>query len=272
MKNQPIGLMDSGIGGLTVAKELMKQLPQESFIYFGDTARCPYGNKSAQEIIEIGLEVAKFLEHQQIKFLIIACNTVTAQGLTVIEKELSIPVLGVIEAGAMASTQKSSTQHVAIVATKSTIESGAYERKIHEYDPQMTVGNYPRQEWVEWVESGLYQSDIIDERLDKDLEEIRLGPWDTLILGCTHFPYLQDKIAERLPDDLKILDPSVDTIKLLKNLLEEKDLQNNSKEIPSFQFITTGHAIEFKEIVREWLEIEDPQVKSIKLEELGTSD
>lgn len=217
MNNLPIGVFDSGIGGLTVLDALIRTLPQERFLYFGDTARLPYGNKSSPVIIDYSRQIARFLLHgsasinalekgRHIKMLVIACNTASALAAPTLEKELPIPIIGVVEAGARQAAKWAGQGTIAVIGTKSTINSSVYAKHLKRLAPKAKITTEACPLFVPLVEEGWLDHPVTDQVVQIYLEKINAQKPDVLILGCTHYPMLQETIAKSLHPGAKIVD------------------------------------------------------------------
>ena len=198
-RQAPIGVFDSGVGGLTVVREIMRNLPDERIVYFGDTARVPYGSKSKNTVIRYSRQIVHFLETQQVKAIVIACNTASALALDTIEKEIDLPIIGVVKPGAQMAVETTQNKRVGVIATESTIQSGLYQQLITEADPAITVYGKPCPLFVPLVENGrVHRGDVVIETVVKEyLTPLKDAGVDTLILGCTHYPFLSDAEAQR---------------------------------------------------------------------------
>lgn len=243
MNNNPIGVFDSGVGGLTVLKYLQKSLPNENFIYVGDTKRVPYGDRSREEIIKFSLEIVEFLLSKNVKSIIIACNTIDSIAYEEIKKVASVPVLGIINSGVELALETTNNRKIGLLATNGTINTGAYESKIK------SRGNYSliskgMPDFVKMVEAGSREK--LDEILENDLKDIKDSDIDTLILGCTHFPVLSREIGSYFGDSVKLVDPAK---KLSENLSKDytdeicqNDLGGNT------EYYATGDIEKFQEV------------------------
>ncbi|MGO0154656.1 glutamate racemase [Leuconostoc mesenteroides] len=255
IKNNPIGLVDSGIGGLTVVKETQKQLPNEQLIYIGDTARMPYGPRSEKEVIDYTFQMAHYLVNDQhIKMLVIACNTATARALEQLRDQLSIPVIGVIQPGAEAAVSVSQNKRIGLIATQGTVESQVYNKKILAIDNNVQITAQAEPEFVTLVENNLYQSDEAREIIHRHLSTFKDANVDTLILGCTHFPLLTSFIQEAVGTDVTLVDSGAKTVAVMKQYLDELDIHsavkhNHNNDI----YNTTGETLKFKTIASSWL-------------------
>ncbi len=240
MLNQAaIGVYDSGMGGLTVLKELKRQLPNESFIYLGDTARLPYGTKSAKTVVNYALQMGQFLAKQNIKLLVVACNTATTAALTALRQTLAnIPVVGVIEPGAKALVQASLHKRVLVLATETTIRSGVYQETIKSIDKDIEVKSQACGLFVALCEEGMMQGDIPRLTIEHYLKDIYDGSQDGVLLGCTHFPLLKQTLAQYFDHGVNIVDSAIETAKEVKSVLQKMNLKNLSGKPKEAYFVT----------------------------------
>ena len=200
---RPIGMLDSGVGGLTVAKELMRQLPKEKIIYIGDTLRCPYGSRPFDEVREFTWELVHFLLTYNIKMLVIACNTATAAVLDELQKKLEIPVVGVIAPGTRAALKVTRSKRIGVIGTEGTIHSDAYQKALKTIDNDVYVKSVACPDFVPIVEQGTFHKKEILEVVKRNLLPLQFQEIDTLILGCTHYPLLQKQIQPVLIQEQK---------------------------------------------------------------------
>ena len=203
--NAPIGVIDSGVGGLTVAKAIMELLPNETIYYIGDTARCPYGPRSKQEVRTFTWQMAKALEKMNVKMLVIACNTATAVALESLQKNMPFPVLGVINAGARAAIKKTKRNEIVVLATEGTVKGAAYEQAIHSLSTKAKVIPLACPTFVPLVESGEYEGQFSYDLVKNGLKPIEEERFDTVMLGCTHYPILQKQIEAAVGTDVHVL-------------------------------------------------------------------
>lgn len=223
-----IGIFDSGVGGLTVTREIMRQLPMENLVYFGDTARVPYGSKSKQTIIRYSTQIVNFLLTKNVKAIVIACNTASAMALEVLQEQVDIPVIGVVWPGAISAAEATKTKNVGVIGTAGTIKSEIYNKYIHQLNPDITVVTKACPLFVPLVEEGLIEDRVTDDIAGRYLGEFKEYQVDALVLGCTHYPLLSNTIRRILGDGIKLVNPAYETAKSLKTLLTEHDLLNNS--------------------------------------------
>ncbi len=223
-RNAPIGVFDSGIGGLTVAREIMAQLPGERLIYFGDTARVPYGNRTKETIIRFSAQIVRFLKSQGVKAVIIACNTATACALEAVSCGLDIPIIGVIQAGAKSAAAATRNGKIGVIGTQVIIDSGIYPAAIKAICPECQVFGKACPEFVTLVEAGEWEGPQADGTAVRYLAELGAAQVDTLIMGCTHFPVIRPVIQRAVWANVTLVDPAFEAAAELKNLLGEKEL------------------------------------------------
>lgn len=221
-----IGIFDSGLGGLTILKEVRKVMPRENIIYFGDSAHVPYGSKSKETVTQFSLDIAKFLQSKKVKLILVACNTASALALPTLQKHISIPILGVITPGAKAATQ-TKNKNIFVIGTSATVKSEAYAKEIKKLNKQASVKQIACPLFVPLIEEGLADDKITKLAIEKYLAEVKkLGPC-TLILGCTHYPVIKKNIAEFLPKAV-LVDSAKEITKEAKLLLEKENLLNKT--------------------------------------------
>jgi glutamate racemase len=262
---QAIGVIDSGVGGLTVAKEVMRQLPNEKIIYLGDTARCPYGPRTTKEVKRFTWEMTSFLLEKKIKMLVIACNTATAAALDEIRKELSIPVLGVINPGARAAIKNTKNYRVGIIGTEGTVKSGAYERALKSLNSRLFVTAHACPKFVPLVESNEFNGPIAEKIVDEALKPMLNQKLDTLILGCTHYPLLEPVIKNVMGESVSVISSGDETAREISAILQYNGLLDTCEEEPEHEFYTTGSRRIFSKIASQWLGFPINEVKKIKL-------
>jgi glutamate racemase len=262
---QPIGVIDSGVGGLTVAKEIMRQLPNEKVIYLGDTARCPYGPRTAREVKRFTWELTRFLLDKNIKMLVIACNTATAAALDEIRKELPIPVLGVINPGARAAIKCTRNYRVGIIGTEGTVKSGAYEKALKSLNSRLFVKAHACPKFVPLVESGESSGPLAFKIVEESLQPLMDSQLDTLILGCTHYPHLEPLIKQVMGESVNVISSGDETAREISAILQYNGQLEESEVEPVHEYYTTGSTSIFSKIASEWLGTEIHNVKKIKL-------
>ena len=268
---KPIGVIDSGVGGLTVAKEIMRQLPKERIIYLGDTARCPYGPRDKEEVLEFTWEMTNhLLMHHDIKMLVIACNTATAVALEEISEKLSIPVIGVIEPGARTALKVTENKHIGVIGTVGTITSGAYESALKTINSDVHVESLACPPFVPLVESGEYEGELPDQIVRETLIPILNKGIDTLILGCTHYPLLKDSIQKAVGTTTEIISSGDETAREVSTILYYKKILNKQKgKTKQHLFLTTGPKELFQKIASKLFEQTIENVETIVLEKIN---
>lgn len=265
MTKPPIGIFDSGLGGLTVAKEIATALPHESLVYFGDTARCPYGPRDLSEVRRFVLEIGSWLERHDVKLMVIACNTATAAGLSLAQKAFSVPVIGVIEPGARAAVMATRNRRVGVIGTVGTIESGAYSQAIRALDAGVTVFSAATPRFVDIVEEGLRldagpvegllaeASDVFVRpsfhEIARDyLDPLKRSGIDALVLGCTHFPLLSASIGQVIGRRVRLISSAEETAREVAETLGRRGQLAAKTNTPSYTVATTGDPEEFERL------------------------
>ncbi|MDO4307684.1 MAG: glutamate racemase [Eubacteriales bacterium] len=267
-RDAPIGVFDSGIGGLTVAREIMRNLPSEKIVYFGDTARVPYGSKSKETIIRYSRQIIRFLREQQVKAIVIACNTASAFALDEVRHELDIPVLGVIESGAIVAAQETRNKRVGVIGTIGTVGSGIHEAHLRKLDPEITVIGKACPLFVPLVEEGWLHDPVTFEVARRYLRELQEREIDTLILGCTHYPLIRSTIGEVMGEGVRLVNPAYETALELKSLLTKEELLGTGKEQEEFpyRFYVSDLADKFKSFANSILPYDVEMTQKIDIE------
>lgn len=254
MLKQPIGVFDSGIGGLTVTRELMKKLPNEKIIYFGDTARVPYGTKSKKTIVRFSLENILFLLEKKVKLVVVACNTSTSLALPVIKKHFNIPLIGVIEPAVKLAVKITKSGRIGVIGTRATIESKAYEKKIKQHDGSFKVFSKACPLFVPFVEEGWLNNAAIRDVAKIYLEDLKRANIDTLILGCTHYPLLKKVISDYLGAHVRLVDSGVEVAEEVKEILNEHCLAApRTKRPPAAMFFVSDEPSRFQKLGKRFL-------------------
>lgn len=265
MDNRPIGFLDSGVGGLTVVRELMRQLPYEEIVYIGDSARAPYGPRPAEQIREYTWELVQFLLTQNVKMIVFACNTATAVAWEEVKEKLDIPVLGVILPGSSAAIKSTRSGTIGIIGTPMTIKSDIYRQKIMSLAPQMTVLSLSCPKFAPLVESNEMASSVAKKVVYETLASL-VGKVDTLVLGCTHYPLLRPIIQNVMGPEVKLIDSGAECVRDVSVLLNY--FQINHSRIPNQSipvFYTTASTQSFREIAMNWLNT-DIDVRHVDLQ------
>ncbi|MFA5725952.1 MAG: glutamate racemase [Candidatus Omnitrophota bacterium] len=221
---KPIGVFDSGVGGLTVVKELLRQLPHEDIVYFGDTARVPYGIKSKETVIRFSIENILFLLEHEVKFICVACNTVSSFALPEIKNHFKIPIVGVITPGAREAVYATQNKRVGVIGTKGTIKSCAYENEIKQLDPRVKVIAAPCPLFVPFVEEGWLSGNVVKSVVKYYLKPLKKAGVDTLILGCTHYPLLKRLIKDEMGENVALIDSAKQVAIEVNNILASEGL------------------------------------------------
>lgn len=269
-KYAPVGVFDSGVGGLTVAREIIRQLPQERMVYFGDTARVPYGSKSRETIIRYSRQIIHFLQEKGVKAIVVACNTASAFALEAIKPEIALPMIGVVKPGAKVAAETSQTGKIGVIGTEGTIESQIYTKVIHEHNPHAEVIGKPCPLFVPLVEEGWLKDPITVAVARRYLEPFLGSDIDTLIMGCTHYPLLRSTLREILGERVNLVNPAYETARGLRELLEEQDLSNDGGwqgDGPQYQFFVSDAAEKFKNFANSILPCEIEEAQLIHIEE-----
>ena len=267
-RNAPIGVFDSGVGGLTVAREIMRNLPMEKIVYFGDTARVPYGSKSKETVLRYSRQIVRFLQKQGVKAIVIACNTASALALDALEKEIDIPIIGVVKPGAKVAARETTKKRVGVIATEATINSHLYKELIQQIDPEITVIGKACPLFVPLVEEGWYHDPVTEEVARRYLKELQEQEIDTLILGCTHYPLLRSTIRKIMGEEVCLVNPAYETALELKKLLSRLDLASNEvaqEEFP-YRFYVSDLAEKFKDFANSILPYNVEKTQKIDIE------
>ena len=265
--SRPIGVFDSGIGGLTVVKELTRLLPNERIIYFGDTARVPYGNKSKETIIHYSLQIAYFLLKKKIKMLVVACNSASSVSLPTLKRHFHIPIIGVIEPGAKYAIRNSPNKEIGVIGTLGTISSNSYKKALKRIDSKVKIHQQACSLFVPLAEDGWNRSKIAQEISDEYLKKLSQKRIDTLILGCTHYPLLKEVIQRSVGSKVNLVDSGKETAKAVKEILEKKNLLNKYKlsESEHSIYFVSDFPHKFKEVSQRFLTKELKHVHKVKL-------
>lgn len=249
----PIGVFDSGVGGLTVAREIFRNLPNEKIIYYGDTARVPYGNKSAETVIRYSRQICRFLVSRGVKAIVIACNTASALALDTIKTEFDVPIVGVVEPGAVAAVKTSRSGSIGVIGTSSTVSSGLYDRYIRALNPYASIFSAACPLFVNLVEEGMIDDPVTVSMIHRYLDNmLKKDNIDTLILGCTHYPLLRKVIGREIGHDIALVNPAYETAQALIKLLETCGLSSGSgpADFSSHEFYVSDATEKFQEFAR----------------------
>src|SRR5258706_922088 len=237
-KESPIGLFDSGIGGLTVLQQIIEKLPRENTVYLGDTARSPYGTKSVETVLRYSFENADFLLQKGVKLVVVACNTSTAVALAALEENLTVPVVGVIEPGARGALKKTRNKRVGVIGTEGTIQSGAYTQALKRLDPKVEVYSRACPLFVPLVEEGWLDNEVVERTVESYLASLKKSGIDTLILGCTHYPLLKKAIRKFMGREVRLVDSAEETADEVSALLQKRSLEREKGKGSASFFVT----------------------------------
>ena len=253
----PIGVFDSGIGGLTVAREIMRQMPNERIVYFGDTARVPYGGKSRETVTRYARQIVRFLLSQKVKAVAVACNTASALALPEIETECPVPVIGVIRPGAKTAVACTKNGRIGVIGTKATVSSGAYTEYIRQIMPSAEVFGQPCPLFVPLVEEGLWEDPVTDEIARRYLASLLDSRIDTLIMGCTHYPLLRSLLKEVAGENVQLINPAYETAQVLGQLLDDRKMRHapvtTEDETGRYRFFASDSAEQFRDFANRIL-------------------
>jgi len=265
ISDRPIGIFDSGVGGITVFKEIKKLLPGENIIYFGDTKHNPYGSKSKDAVTRLSTENVRFLLGKKVKYIVVACNTASALSLPFLKKIFSVPMSGVIEAGAKAALEITKNKKIGVIGTRATIESGAYLKALLKLDPKLKIKSLACPLFVPLVEEGWAGSKIAELTALEYLKIFMEFKADTLVLGCTHYPFLKPVIGKILKKT-GLIDSAAETAKAVRKELEQKSLLRNNTAKPAYAFYVTDGPARFKKVGSSFLGYNIGPVKLIEME------
>lgn len=268
-RTAPIGVFDSGVGGLTVVREIIRQLPDENIVYFGDTARVPYGSKSKNTIIRFSEQIIRFLKTKQVKAIVIACNTASALALDAVRDEFDVPILGVVIPGARAAVDATTNGKVGVVGTEATVQSGMYTKVIQEMNPEIEVIEKACPLFVPLVEEGFKEHHVTREVIDYYLDSMKKTDIDAMILGCTHYPLLRSKIRAYMGEKIQIVNPAYETAMDLRKLLKEMDMENDGTVTAAsrYEFFVSDAAEKFRKFANTVMPFDVPETNVVNIEE-----
>ena len=269
-RNAPVGVFDSGVGGLTVAREIMRQLPDERIIYFGDTARVPYGNKSKDTVLRYSRQIIRFLRTKDVKAIVIACNTATALTLDTVAAESDIPIIGVIHAGAKTAVESTRNGRIGVIGTEATIGSGIYTEVMKKMKPGIQVFGRACPLFVPLVEEGWFHDSVTDEIASRYLSVLKEKYIDTLVMGCTHYPLLRSTMRRLMGEDVTLVNPAYETAIELRGLLAENCLSRDPFAPfagEKHQFFVSDLAEKFTDFASSILPEDVKETRKINIEE-----
>ncbi len=267
----PVGVFDSGLGGLTVAREIIRQIPDERIVYFGDTARVPYGSKSKDTIIRYTDQILRFLDTQDVKAIVVACNTVSSYALEEVRDHVNVPIIGVVKPGARVAAATTVNRKIGILGTEGTVASGMYPRFIGELNPEIEVTQKACPLLCPLVEEGWWNNDVTFSVLHRYLEPIQASGADTLILGCTHYPLLRSAIREVMGEKVNLVNPAYETAIELRRLLTEKGLLypesgENGKAEEKYRFFVSDDPERFCRFATSVLKFDIEKAEKVNIE------
>ncbi|MGQ9642773.1 MAG: glutamate racemase [Ignavibacterium sp.] len=267
-KEKPIGVFDSGIGGLTVVKRLMSVLPKESIVYFGDTARVPYGSKSNETVIEYSIQNTKFLLQKGVKAIVVACNTASSIALNELRKNFDVPIIGMIVPGAQMAVEETRNKKIGVIGTRATILNKAYSKEIKKINSEIEVFEKACPLFVPLAEEGWTHHKATYEIAEEYLKELREKSIDTLVLGCTHYPILSDVIQDVIGKNVKLIDSGIASSEVVKDELQKFGLETNSAIPGNASFYVSDIPTTFKEVAELFLGKEINEVIKVDVSEL----
>ncbi len=268
-KEKPVGVFDSGIGGLTVVKRLSSNLPKENIIYFGDTARVPYGSKSNSTVIEYSIQDAKFLINKNVKAIVVACNTSSSIALSELRKNFHVPVIGMIEPGAQAALKATKNGRIGVIGTRATVNNKAYSNQIKKLNPDFQVFEKACPLFVPLAEEGWIKHKATYDIAEEYLKELRNKDIDTLVLGCTHYPILAEVIQEVIGNNVELIDSGIAAAEAVKIELDRYDLNTNKNSLGNQEYFVSDIPVKFKEVAELFLGREVVSIQKIDLEVLS---
>jgi len=260
----PIGVFDSGVGGLTVAREILRLTPNETIIYFGDTARVPYGSKSKETIITYSRQIVKFLLTKNVKAIVIACNTASALALDVIAAEVPVPIIGVVKPGAKVAAQTTKNGNIGVIGTEATVNSGIYNEYLKRTNPHVKVYGKACPLFVPLVEEGWIHDPITELVVKRYMDDFKNYDIDTLVLGCTHYPLIRDVISKVAGEKVQLVNPAYETARCLKKVLETEGLESNTPA-REHQFFVSDGADKFKKFANTILPCQVVEIKDVSV-------
>lgn len=269
-KDAPIGVFDSGVGGLTVAREIIRQIPNEKIIYFGDTARVPYGSKSKETVTRYSEQIVRFLRTFQVKTIVVACNTASACALDALEKDIDVPIIDVVKPGARAAWEATRNGRIGVIGTEATINSQIYTKYIQNLSSNITIYGKACPLFVPLVEEGLLEDPVTDEIARRYLTELIDIDIDTLILGCTHYPLIRSTLGRIMGEGVRLVNPAYETARELKEMLTELDLLDEEPlglGSNRYQFYVSDKAEKFVHFANSIIKYGILSAKTINIEE-----
>ncbi len=266
MDSRPIGVFDSGVGGLTVVKEIMRLLPEEDIIYFGDTARVPYGTKSKQTVIKYSFQCIRFLLEKNVKSIVVACNTASASSLDILQQSFDFPIIGVVEPGARTACKVTTGGKIGIIGTEGTVASGAYEKAVNNINNEITMLLRACPLFVPIAEEGWQDTEVALLAARSYLQDFKNSDVDALIMACTHYPLLEKTIEKVLGTGIKLVNPAYETAKVLEYMVNSNGLKNDKNHKGEYKYFVSDNPVKFKKIGENFLKRSVGWVEKIDIE------
>ncbi len=266
MDNRPIGVFDSGLGGLTVLKEIMELIPTESVVYFGDNGRAPYGTKSKETVLKYTFQDIRFLLNQDIKMIVIACNTASACSLQTVKNSFEIPVIEVVEPGALTAVRETRNKKVGVIGTSATVSSGVYERAIHRLDGSIQIYSKACPLFVPLAEAGWWENDIAYRIAEEYLIPLKNEGIDTLVMGCTHYPLLQETIRSVMGPEVNLVSSAREVAKVVKDVITENNMARDKDIKPVYRYYTSDSVELFESLGNSILDTRIQAAEKVDIE------
>lgn len=263
--NSPVGIFDSGVGGLTVLSEFVKALPDEDVIYLADTVHVPYGSRPPEEIIEINVKILDYFIERGVKMIIMACGTSSSIAYPVLKEKYHVPIVAMIEPGARAALQATRNKKIGVIATMGTVNSGAFQKKIAEFDKEAKVFAEACPLFVPLIEGGFIEADETKKVARQYLKPLLKEGIDSLILGCTHYPHLKKVISEITGPEVTLVDPAAEVVQDAKKILSKNAMLNNKTTKPKYEYVATSSPLQFQDLGSRLTGRPIPSVKLVKL-------
>jgi glutamate racemase len=268
MDNRPIGVFDSGLGGLTVLKEIIKLLPGESVVYFGDSGRAPYGTKSKETVLKYTFQNMRFLLNHDIKMVVIACNTMSAYGYQQVVKSFDIPIVEVIQPGAVTGARETNNKKLGIIGTTATINSGAYEMAVNRIDSSIEIYSKACPLFVPLAEEGQewWENDIAVRIAEEYLTPMKKIGVDTVVMGCTHYPLLQNTISKVMGDNVKLVSSALEMAKVVSKTISENNIMRDEQLKPVYRYYTSDSVEKFEPLCSSILGMKITSAERVDIE------
>lgn len=267
MINGPIGVFDSGIGGLTVVKEIMDILPNEDIVYFGDTARVPYGNKSKETIVKFSLQISRFLKTKNVKAIVIACNTASAFALEEVREKINVPIIGVITPGAKMAVKSTINKKIGIIGTEGTVSSGAYSKKIMQIQRNCEIFSTPCPLFVPIIEEGWNEKKVSYMIAEEYLESMKSSNVDTLVMGCTHYPLLNNVVKNVMGENVTLVNPAKETALELREKLIDLNIKKETKDLGKHNYYVSDNPSKFVKVGERFLNKNIEDISEINIDD-----